>query len=81
MLGIVIAAVVMLFCGTTIFSAALDWRDHPGRFIFYWLICGWLTITSVLLALYDLLMLRADARTERRGMAQKLTGSDSPNDA
>ena len=77
----VILAVGMLFCGATFLTPFLDPRLHPGWFICYWLACAWLTITVVLLAIYDLLMLRAQRRAKRRKLAQKLAEKNSPNDA
>ena len=73
-------AVIMLFCGATFLAPLLEAHLHPGRFILYWLACAWVTITAVLLAIFDLLLVRAQARTERRELAHKLTEADSPND-
>ena len=72
-------AVLMLFCGATFLAPLRDAHLHPGRFIFYWLACAWVTITAVLLAIFDLLLVRAQARAERRDLARKLTEPDSPN--
>lgn len=77
---VVIVAVVMLFLGATFLAPILDPRAHPGWFIFYWLACAWLTVTVVLLAIFDLLLVRARGRNERRVLAKKLTRADSPND-
>src|SRR6185312_12555169 len=59
-------AVLMLFCGATFLAPMLDAHLHPGRFILYWLACAWVTITAVLLAIFDLLLVRAQARVVRR---------------
>src|SRR5689334_12649261 len=61
----VMVAIVMLFCGATFLAPVLDPREHPGWFIFYWLLCAWVTITVVLLAIFDLLMVRVAARARR----------------
>ena len=76
----VMVAVVMLFCGATFLAPALDSREHPGWFIFYWLLCAWVTITVVLLAIFDLLMVRVAARARRRALARKLAETDLPDD-
>ncbi|HEY3602085.1 MAG TPA: hypothetical protein VGK72_09025 [Chthoniobacterales bacterium] len=76
----VMVAVVMLFCGATFLAPLLDSRGHPGWFIFYWLLCAWVTITVVLLAIFDLLMVRGAARAQRRELGKKLAETDSPND-
>lgn len=64
MLYVVVAAAGMLFLGFTLFSDLH--REHPLAFIFYWLACAWLTFLSVLMALFDMLMLRAAARAARK---------------
>jgi hypothetical protein len=76
----VIVAVVMLFLGWTVLAPVLEPREHPGWFMLYWLACGWVTITIVLLTILDLLLVRAQARDQRRALAKKLTESDLPND-
>jgi hypothetical protein len=65
-----------------VFRPALDPHEHPWRFILYWLACGWVTILVFLLAVLDLLLVRAKARTERKGLQDqfanppKINGSD-----
>ncbi len=65
----VIVAVVMLFCGATFLTPWLDPKLRPGWFMLYWLACGWVTITVVLLAIFDLLLVRVQARQEKRRLA------------
>ena len=77
----VIMAVVMLFGGATFLAPVLDPKLHPGWFLLYWLACAWVTIAVVLLTMFDLLLVRADARAQRRDLARKLAEADSPNDA
>jgi hypothetical protein len=72
MFVVVLVALLMLFCGSTFLSSVLDARVRPAWFIFYWAICGWVTMTAVLLALLELLMVRAQARVARRALAEKL---------
>lgn len=64
MFYVVLGAVGMLFLGSTLFADFL--HDHPITFMFYWAACGWLTILSVLMAIFDLLLLRASARAARK---------------
>ncbi|MGH8095435.1 MAG: hypothetical protein ACREIF_18535 [Chthoniobacterales bacterium] len=71
----VIAAVGMLFCGSTFLAPVLDPQAHPVWFILYWLACAWVTVTAVLLAIFDLLMVRAQARAEKRALTQKMVES------
>ncbi len=77
----VILAVVMLFCGATFLSPMLDPKLRPGWFVFYWLACAWVTVTAVLLAIFDLLLARIQARDERRALAEKMAAQPAPDDA
>ena len=76
----VILAVLMLFSGATFLASVLNPREHPGWFIVYWLACAWVTVTVVLLAIFDLLMVRIQARAERRGLSRSLTEKQSADD-
>jgi hypothetical protein len=67
-----VVAMVMLFLGTTFLQPLLSPREHPGWFIFFWLACAWFTFTALLLALFDLLLLRAQDRAARRTLREKL---------
>ena len=68
----VIVAVVMLFCGATFLAPLLDPKTRPGWFILYWLACAWVTVTVVLLAIFDLLLVRVQTRDEKRALARKI---------
>ena len=68
---ILITASVLLLLGLTVLRAALDPREQSGWFILYWLACGWFTVTALLLALFDLLAVRAQARREQRQLRQQ----------
>jgi hypothetical protein len=67
-----VVAMFMLFFGTTFLQPLLSPREHPGWFLLFWLACAWLTLTALLLALFDLLMLRAQDRTARKSLGEKL---------
>jgi hypothetical protein len=68
MLGLIVAALLMLVAGSTILSGSLDPHMHAGRFLLYWLSCVWLTVSSLLLALFDALTVRAQERKLRRDL-------------
>ena len=65
-----LGALVWLFLGATFLDASL--RERPYLFFLYWLACAWVTLLVVLLALFDLLMVRAAARRERRRLAEEM---------
>jgi protein-S-isoprenylcysteine O-methyltransferase Ste14 len=81
MFAAVVAALLLLFCGSTFLAPLLNPHLRPGWFIFYWLICAWITATAALLAVFDLLLVRARARAERRSLAQKVSAPREADDA
>lgn len=70
MLSLMGTAVVMLFLGSWLLSDAWA-REHPWLYFVYWAVCGWLTLTGVLLAVLDVLLIRAAARATRRHLEQQ----------
>jgi protein-S-isoprenylcysteine O-methyltransferase Ste14 len=67
MLAVLAVALVLLLAGSTFLQAPLNPRNHPLGFVVFWIVCGWVTLTALLLAMFDLLMVRLEARrTERR---------------
>ena len=66
----VIVALVLLFAGSTFLWPLL--REHPFLFLAYWAGCAWITLLAVLLALYDALKVRAEAKRERRRIEREL---------
>ena len=79
MFAILLIALVLLFSGSTFLRSALNPRDHPGLFIAFWLACAWLTLTALLLSVFDLLMLRIEARKAQRTLREKLSQIETPD--
>jgi hypothetical protein len=69
---LVLAALVLLFSGATFLQPALSPREHPVWFILFWVACGWLAVTAILLAIFDMLVVRLEARRARRRLQQDL---------
>ena len=65
-------ALVLIALGLFGTKTWLEPHEHPVRFILFWFACGWITLTALLLALLDLLLLRAQARRNRRAMREGL---------
>ena len=63
MFVIVIVALLMLFAGVTFLSGWL--AEDRWIFLIYWVACMWLTMTSILLAIFDLLSVRLLLRRKR----------------
>ena len=75
-----LAAVVMLLAGLTVLRAWLDPHAHPWRFVLFWFLCAWDTLLVLLLALLDLLLIRAKARAARQLFRESFSNSPSPRD-
>lgn len=72
MCALLVVALVMLFVGSTILTDQIDPHQHARTFVLYWLACAWLTLTALLLALFDVLMVRAQGRAARRTLAERM---------
>jgi uncharacterized membrane protein YedE/YeeE len=66
-----VVAVALSIAGFTGFGSWLDPHEHPVRFLFFWGACGWITVTALLLALIDMLMLRVQARRAREELLER----------
>lgn len=79
MFVLLLVALVFLFFGATFLRPVLDPRQHPVWFILFWAVCIWLTFTAFLLAIFDILLVRAQSRKTanilRAGLSQN---ADSP---
>jgi len=47
-------------------------------FILFWAACGWLTLTAILLAVFDLLMVKMEARKTERSLREKFVRPEDP---
>ncbi len=75
----VIVALVLLFVGSTLLWSFL--RDHPLLFLGYWAVCAWITLLAVLLAIYDILRVRAEARLALRRMRDEIVHEEKDADS
>ena len=80
-----VVAVAMLTVGLTVLRSWLDAHEHPWRFVLFWFACAWVTILVLLLALFDLLLVRTQGRAERKAIREKFSresraGSPSQSD-
>jgi len=74
-----IMALALLFSGSTFLQSALNPRNHPVLFILFWVACAWLTLAALLLSVFDLLMLRREARKAQRTLHEKLSQIETPD--
>lgn len=76
---LLLAALLMTVAGAAVFSSWL--QESPLRFVLYWGICAWFTVTTMLLAAYDLLSIRRDAANERRRIRRETFGEANDQDS
>ena len=81
MFVLILIALLLLFAGLTFLQGTLNPREHLLWFGFYWLICLWMTLTAMLLALFDLLTVRREARKERQMLNKKFGASGQDREA
>jgi heme/copper-type cytochrome/quinol oxidase subunit 2 len=67
-------AVAMIVAGSTLLEHWLAQHGHLLWFMLFWAVCGWLTVTALLLAVFDILLLRMQAREERKAFRSNLEG-------
>jgi hypothetical protein len=72
-------ALLLLVTGLTVFRPWLDPHEHPWRFTLFWLACSWETILAILLALFDVLLTRAQERAARKALREQIAGNASPD--
>jgi FtsH-binding integral membrane protein len=77
MFVLLIIAMVLLLAGATFLQSPLNPREHPFGFILFWLACAWLTFTAMLLAVFDMLIVRLEARRAERILRETLK-TESP---
>jgi drug/metabolite transporter (DMT)-like permease len=70
-------ALALLFAGSTILQPALSPHEHPVGFILFWIVCGWFAFTAMLLAIFDLLVVKLKARKVARALRENFK-TDSP---
>jgi hypothetical protein len=74
MFFVVLTALLMVFSGSTFLNGLLI--AHPIVLVVFWGVCAWLTFLAILLALYDLLVVRAHARALRRELLKEALKKD-----
>ena len=70
-------AIVLMIFGTTVLQSILNPHERPGWFLFYWLVCAWLTVTAILIAVFDLLMVTSEGRKAERQLRENMRGEPS----
>ena len=74
---LLLVALALLFSGSTFFESALNPRERPVWFILFWVACAWLTLTAMLLAIFDLLVVKLEARKTGRMLREKVSEAEN----
>jgi uncharacterized membrane protein len=77
MFVLLVAALVLLVSGSTVLQNVLNPREHLGWFVFFWAACAWFAVTAMLLAVYDMLVIKRNERRAQRELRRKVAGSQS----
>ena len=70
-------AVLLLILGGTVLAPLLNPREHLIGALIFWLACIWLTLTAMLLAIFDLLAVRLEARRVERTLREQLKNASN----
>ena len=79
MFALLVVALLLLFSGSTFLQGVINPRAHPFWFVLFWLVCAWLTITAMLLAIFDLLIVRLAGRRAKRQLRDRLEETSNSN--
>jgi len=79
MFALLVVALLLLFSGSTFLQGVINPRAHPFWFVLFWLVCAWLTITAMLLAIFDLLIVRLAGRRAKRQLRERLEETSNSN--
>ena len=71
MFGLLILAMLLLFGGLTFLAPMLNPKQHLLAALLFWIACVWITLTALLLALFDLVSVRRVARREKAKLHQQ----------
>lgn len=71
MFALLVLAMLLLFSGTTFLAPMLNPREHLVAALVFWIACVWLTVTALLLALFDLVSVRRAVRQEALKLRQQ----------
>jgi hypothetical protein len=73
-----LGSVVMVFVGAVVIDGTL--RQHLIAFVLWWAACAWLMLASLLLAVFDILLIRAAGRRARRDLARTILKKEPPDE-
>jgi hypothetical protein len=77
MLLLLALAVLLLILGGTVLAPWLNPREHLLGALVFWLACIWLTLTGMLLAVFDLLAARLAAKRAERALREQIKSDET----
>jgi hypothetical protein len=76
---LLVIAFLLLVSGSTFLRSLLNPREHLVWSLLFWFTCLWLTLTALLLAIFDLLIVRLEARRAQKDLRERFAQTrDSP---
>jgi hypothetical protein len=78
MFRLLLGALLMVFAGSFLMDDFLG--SHLLAFVLFWAACAWLTIAALLLACFDILMVRAEARAAQRQLEREILKTNDPEE-
>jgi len=72
MLALLALALAFLISGSTFLQGTLNPREHALRFLLFWAVCALFAVTAMLLAIFDFLIVKLEARKVERELREKL---------
>ena len=76
-----VGALLLIVAGSTFLREALDPKERTLVFVLFWIACAWLTILAILLALFELLIVRAQSRAARKNLREQIVTSADEGEA
>ena len=67
-----VGALLLIVAGSTFLREVSGSERRTLAFVLFWIACGWLTILAILLALFDLLLVRAQSRAARKALREQI---------
>ena len=74
---LLVVALAMVILGLLGLRPWLEPHEHPLRFIFFWFACGWVILSVLLLAVLDMLLVRAEGRRTQQALREDAAGDST----
>jgi hypothetical protein len=80
MVMLLMLALLLLISGGTFLAPFLNPRHNLAWALTFWIVCIWLTLAAMLLAIFDLIAVRRNGQHEERALRKQFKESARPGD-